>query len=77
MDFDVKIYVKKGTYKEKLIVPSWLQNVEIIGEDVQNTIITNADHANMNNMGTFRTYTVKVEGNHITFAEYNDRKQCA
>lgn len=67
MDFDVKIYVKKGTYKEKLIVPSWLQNVEIIGEDVQNTIITNADHANMNNMGTFRTYTVKVEGNHITF----------
>lgn len=23
--------------------------------------------ANMNNMGTFRTYTVKVEGNHITF----------
>ena len=50
-----------------MIIPSWLQNVEIIGEDVQNTIITNADHANMNNMGTFRTYTVKVEGNHITF----------
>lgn len=41
--------------------------MEIIGEDPQNTIITYADHANMNHMGTFRTYTLKVEGNHITF----------
>lgn len=67
MDFDVKIYVKSGIYKEKLVVPSWIQNVEIIGEDVNNTVITHADHANMNHMGTFRTYTVKVEGSHITF----------
>lgn len=69
MDFDVQIYVKKGVYKEKLVVPSWVQNVEIIGEDVNHTIITNADHANMDNMGTFRTYTVKVEGCHITFRD--------
>ena len=67
MDYDVKIYVKKGVYHEKLIVPSWLQNIEIIGEDVNETVITNAHHANMNKMGTFRTYTVKVEGNYITF----------
>lgn len=67
MDFDVKIYIKKGIYKEKLVVPSWVQHIELIGEDVQNTIITHADHANMNHMGTFRTYTVKVEGNYITF----------
>lgn len=67
MDFDVKVYIKKGIYKEKLVIPSWLQHVELIGEDVQNTIITHADHANMNRMGTFRTYTVKVEGNYITF----------
>lgn len=67
MDFDVKIYIKKGVYKGKLVIPSWLQHVELIGEDAQNTIITHADHANMNRMGTFRTYTVKVEGNYITF----------
>lgn len=67
MDFDVKVYIKKGVYKEKLVIPSWLQHVELIGEDAQNTIITHADHANMNRMGTFRTYTVKVEGNYITF----------
>lgn len=67
MDYDVKIYVKNGVYREKLVVPSWLQHIEIIGEDAGKTIITNADHANMNKMGTFRTYTVKVEGNYITF----------
>ena len=69
MDYNVKIYVKKGIYKEKLVIPSWLQNIEIIGEDVNATIITYADHANINNMGTFRTYTMKVEGSHITFRD--------
>ncbi len=67
MDYEVKIYVKKGVYHEKLVVPSWLRHIEIIGENAAQTVITNADHANMNQMGTFRTYTVKVEGNHITF----------
>lgn len=50
-----------------MVIPSWLQNVEFIGESVENTIITYDDHANINKMGTFRTYTVKVEGNSITF----------
>ncbi|WP_334168067.1 pectinesterase family protein [Phocaeicola paurosaccharolyticus] len=67
MDYTVTIFVKKGVYKEKVIVPSWLENIEIIGEDRDNTIITYDDHANINKMGTFRTYTVKVEGNGITF----------
>lgn len=67
MDYTVTIYVKNGVYKEKLIVPSWLENIDIIGEDRDKTIITYDDHANINKMGTFRTYTVKVEGNHITF----------
>lgn len=63
MDYKVTVRVKNGIYKEKLIVPSWLENVEFIGEDVDKTIITYDDHANINKMGTFRTYTVKVEGN--------------
>ena len=36
-------------------------------EDRDKTIITYDDHANINKMGTFRTYTVKVEGSDITF----------
>ena len=72
MDYHKVIYVKKGTYKEKLIVPSWLTHIEICGEDRDNTIITYDDHANIKRietgkpMGTFRTYTLKIEGSYIT-----------
>ena len=76
MDYHKVIYIKKGTYKEKLIIPSWLQNIELCGEDAEQTIITYGDHANiqvllgtaeprLQPMGTFRTYTLKIEGNAI------------
>ena len=73
MEYHKVIFVKKGTYKENLILPSWLTNIEICGEDRDNTIITYDDHANVfipgtdRKMGTFRTYTVRVDGNDITF----------
>lgn len=73
MEYHKVIYVKNGVYKEKLIIPSWLTNIEICGESADKTIITYDDHANIRltgtnqPMGTFRTYTVKVEGCDITF----------
>ena len=82
MDYHKVIYVKKGTYKEKIEVPTWLTNIEICGEDRDQTIITWDDHANVKisdpalgvntqymgkPMGTFRTFTVKVSGSNITF----------
>ena len=67
MDYTVTIYVRNGVYKEKVIVPSWVENIDIIGEDRDKTIITYDDHANINKMCIFRTYTVKVEGSDITF----------
>ena len=78
MDYHKVIFVKKGVYKEKLIIPSWLQNIEICGEDRDQTIITYDDHANIKadispltshlpqKIGTFRTYTLKIEGSDIT-----------
>ena len=72
MDYHKVIFVKKGTYKEKLIIPQSLTNIEICGEDRDNTIITWDDHANViypptgKPMGTFRTYTLKIEGADIT-----------
>lgn len=72
MDYHKVIYVKRGIYKEKLIIPQWLQNIEICGEDRDQTVITYDDHANIiypstgNGMGTFRTYTLRVDGNSIT-----------
>ena len=81
MDYQKVIYVKKGVYKEKLIIPSWLTNITLCGEDKDSTIITWDDHANIllpigglasdasakgKPMGTFRTYTLKIEGSYIT-----------
>ena len=72
MDYHKVIFVKNGTYKEKLIIPSWVQNIEICGEDAEKTVITYDDHANIKRpetgkpMGTFRTYTLKIQGNDIT-----------
>ena len=73
MEYHKVIFVKKGIYKEKVEIPSWLANIEILGEDVDKTVITYDDHANIKipgtdkAMGTFRTFTVKVEGSNITF----------
>ena len=88
MEYHKVIYVKKGIYKEKVIIPQWLTNIEICGEDRDQTIITYDDHANivmdarfwpaeiseqlmaMGNraiLGTFRSFTVRVDANDITF----------
>lgn len=67
MDYKVTVHIANGVYHEKVIIPSWLTNVEFVGESVDSTIITNAHHANINNMGTFRTYTVRIDGSDITF----------
>lgn len=81
MDYHKVIFVKRGTYKEKIEIPTWLTNIEICGEDRDQTIITWDDHANIKvsnpglgdlqtqqgqKMGTFRTFTVKVTGSNIT-----------
>lgn len=67
MDYKVTVLVRNGVYKEKVVIPSWLQHVDFIGESAEGTVITYDDHANINRMGTFRTYTLKVEGNDLTF----------
>ena len=67
MDYKVTVHIAPGIYHEKVIIPSWLRNVEFLGENPENTIITNAHHANINNMGTFRTYTVRIDGSDLTF----------
>ena len=88
MDYHKVIYIKKGTYKEKLIIPQWVQNIELCGESRNETIITYDDHANIlmdarfwpaetsqqliamgerQKLGTFRSFTVRVDANNITF----------
>jgi len=70
----VTIFIKKGIYHEKLVIPSWKTNITLAGEDAAQTIITNDDFsgkpkpaaANPAIKDTFRTYTsytVLVQGN--------------
>lgn len=67
MDYRVTVNIKNGLYQEKLIIPSWIENVDFIGEDKDKTIIRYNDYAGLDNMGTFRTFTVRVDGNNLTF----------
>ena len=79
MEYHKVIYIKKGTYKEKLVIPQSLTNIELCGEDRDQTVITWDDHANImadispltshlspQKIGTFRTYTLKIQGSRIT-----------
>lgn len=65
------IYVKKGVYKEKLLVRDFMYTVEICGEDRDSTIITYDDYGRKADpktgkaMGTFATYTLRIDGQRI------------
>lgn len=67
MDYTVTVHIAPGIYKEKIVIPSWLKNVTFVGENPENTILTFDHHANIDKMGTFRTYSVKVEGEDLHF----------
>lgn len=71
---NVTIFIKKGTYHEKLVIPSWKSNIELLGEDKENTIITNSDYSGKPytngsdaygkpTFSTFTSYTLLVQGN--------------
>jgi len=73
----VTIHIKKGIYHEKLVIPTWKTQVTLIGEDKENTIITNNDYSGKVVPGgrdmygnakfnTFTSYTVLVQGNDFT-----------
>lgn len=73
---EVKIQVKNGTYKEKLIIPSWKIRISIVGEDVEKTIITYGDYSGKPNpigkdvfgnakFSTYTSFTVLFQGNDI------------
>ncbi|MCX2479853.1 pectate lyase [Pedobacter sp. MC2016-15] len=44
-----KIIIRKGIYKEKLILPASKQNVRFVGERAENTILTYDDYASKKN----------------------------
>lgn len=59
------IYVKKGTYKEKLILAQNKINVILVGEDRDSTILTYDDYAGKAG-GTSNSYSVAIEADDFT-----------
>ncbi|WP_114778786.1 pectinesterase family protein [Botryobacter ruber] len=73
----VRIQIKKGTYNEKIVIPSWKTNISLIGESPEATIITGDDYSGkpvaggkdafgLEKFSTFTSYTVLVQGNGVT-----------
>jgi pectinesterase len=68
----VKIFIKKGVYHEKLVIPSWKTKISLIGTSKDSTIITNSDYsgkafpgkdfAGKDKFSTYTSYTVLVQG---------------
>lgn len=69
----VTIFIKNGTYNEKLVIPSWKTNISLVGESREGTIISNNDYSGKPFPGkdpssrdkyvTYTSYTVLVQGN--------------
>ncbi len=64
----ITIFIKNGVYKEKVKIHEWNQNLALVGESKENTIITYDDYFNKVGLGrnsTFYTYTLLVEANNV------------
>lgn len=64
------IRVRNGTYREKLVIPSWKARITIVGEDVDSTIVTYDDYSGKidstgKKINTFTSYTCLVAGNNV------------
>jgi pectinesterase len=66
-----EVFIKKGTYKEKLILPVAKMNVHFTGEDLVNTVLTYDDYAGKKDttgkdLGTSRSASFYVYGSGFT-----------
>lgn len=70
----VTIHIRKGVYREKLVIPSWKTMITLEGESRDSTIISYADYSGKPYPGgrdafgkdkftTYTSYAVLVEGN--------------
>jgi len=62
-EVQVPIYIKKGIYKEKLVIPAHKSKISLIGENKDQTIITFDDYSGKGAINTYTSHTVLVQGN--------------
>ena len=59
----ITLYIKNGTYTEKIELPLDNTDVTFIGESVDKTIINFNDYSGRGKLTTFTSYTAKIAGN--------------
>lgn len=59
----ITLYIKNGTYNEKIELPANNTDVAFIGESVEKTIITFNDYSGRGKLNTFTSFTAKISGN--------------
>lgn len=69
----VTLFIKNGTYKEKLVIPSWKPNIHLLGESKTGVVITSDDYSGKaypnsskdgtgkDKFSTYTSYTVLVD----------------
>jgi pectinesterase len=68
----ITIFIKNGTYIEKVRVPEWNTHLAFVGESKEKTIIAFDDNFSKINLGrnsTFYTYTVLAEGDDFSVSD--------
>jgi pectinesterase len=69
----VTIHIKKGIYREKVVIPSWKTRISLVGEDADSTIIINNDYSGKpvacgkdaygrTQFSTYTSYTLLIQG---------------
>ncbi|MBD2722151.1 pectinesterase family protein [Hymenobacter armeniacus] len=67
MQVTATIFVKNGTYHEKLLIPAQKTNITLLGESAAGTVITFGDYSgDAAKHSTYTSATVRVEANDFT-----------
>ncbi|UOG77608.1 pectinesterase family protein (plasmid) [Hymenobacter tibetensis] len=67
MQVEATIFIKNGTYREKLLIPSQKTHITLIGESKEGVIITYGDYSgDAEKHTTYSSSTVRVQGNDFT-----------
>lgn len=59
---EVVIRIRRGVYKEKLVIPATKTHLTLLGEDRDQTILTFDDHSGKGTINTYTSYSVLVQG---------------
>ncbi|MDO7854104.1 pectinesterase family protein [Hymenobacter convexus] len=67
MQVTATIFIKNGTYKEKLLVPSQKTHITLLGESREGVVITFGDYSgDAEKHSTYSSSTARVQGNDFT-----------